>query len=131
VCVIMCYIIFYGGSNNKGAMHHFLCRFLLIFLRSFFIVKCIKRNIATPRAGEPPPLLAPYCNHYVSRLFVFNLVLMPSSIIVKIITLNVNAKERKNARNERALTHMPQYRERNIYQFGYFDIFKYFYFTNY
>lgn len=34
-----------------------------------------------------PPTLLPAC-----RLFVFNLVLMPSSIIVKIITLNVNAE---------------------------------------
>lgn len=35
----------------------------------------------------PRPIPLPGC-----RLFVFNLVLMPSSIIVKIITLNVNAE---------------------------------------
>lgn len=62
-----------------------------------FIFKCIKQEMLASFLSLPflpprsftlrSPTSLPAC-----RLFVFNLVLMPSSIIVKIITLNVNAE---------------------------------------
>lgn len=51
--------------------------------------KCSRCFLSLPPIpfSLPRPIPLPGC-----RLFVFNLVLMPSSIIVKIITLNVNAE---------------------------------------
>lgn len=85
VPVIMCYIIFYGHNRRS-----------YIFCFYFQVYQTGNARVASSTLPYTPPLPLPAC-----RLFVFNLVLMPSSIIVKIITLNVNAEKRVQATDKR------------------------------